>query len=245
MPAWIALARHLGLATLSGAIAGVLVGGLLGRVVMRISGFTAGPALVGVTTENGNRVGDITFNGTLGLVIFVGLASGVLGGIVYAIVEPWLRRVRPWHGLANGVALLLALGSTVLDPANFDFRRFGVPLLNVAMFAALFVIFGLVIAWLFDSLSTLRQGTGVAARAVDILAWLALVPAVAVVVLFMGGGAGLDPLLAVAVVAALLVPAIVRWRGLPPAIGYACLAGPLLLGAARTLSGLPSLVAGF
>src|SRR5687768_3404562 len=119
MAAWIALARHLGIASLSGILSGILVGGVLGRIAMRVSGFTAGPALVGVTTANGNRVGDITFGGTLALVIFVGLVSGVLGGIVYAIVEPWLGRARPWHGLLYGVGLLLTAGFTVLDPANF------------------------------------------------------------------------------------------------------------------------------
>lgn len=245
MATWIAVARHLGTASLAGVLAGVVVGGLLGRVVMRISGFTAGPALVGVHTANGNRVGDITFEGTLALVLFTGLASGLVGGVIYAVVEPWLRRVRPWHGVAYGAALLLAFGFTVLDPSNFDFKRFGVPALNVAMFAALFVIFGVAIAWLFDALGALRARTGTAARAVDILAWLALVLAVTAVVLFVGGAAGLDPLTAIVILAALLVPAIVRWRGLPPAIGYASLVGMLLLGAARTLSGLPSLVAGF
>jgi hypothetical protein len=233
------------MAVLSGVIAGVMVGGLLGRVVMRISGFIAGPALVGVTTENGNRVGDITIEGTIALVVFTGLALGLVGGIVYAVMEPWLRRVRPWHGLAYGVALLLAFGSAVLDPSNFDFTRFGVPALNVAMFAALFVIFGLAIAWLFDALGALRIGSGKAARAVDILAWLALVPAAAAVVLFIGGIAGLDPLAAVAILAVLLVPAIVRWRALPAAIGYASIISVVLLGAARTLSGLPQLLAGF
>ena len=233
------------MATLSGVVAGVLVGGLLGRVVMRISGFTAGPALVGVTTENGNRVGDITFGGTFALVMFVGLPFGLLGGMLYAVVEPWLRRVRPWHGLAYGVALLLAFGFIVLDPNNFDFTRFGVPVLNVAMFAALFLIFGVTIGWLFDTLGSLRAGKGPAARVVDILAWLSLVPAGLVVVLFIGGVAGLEPPLAILIVAALLVPAVVRWRGLPQEIGYASLAAVLLLGAARTLSGLPDLVRGF
>lgn len=138
-----------------------------------------------------------------------------------------------------------AAGFTVLDPSNFDFTRFGVPLLNVAMFAALFLIFGVMIAWLFDSLRALRDGNGPAARVVDILAWLSLVPAVLLVVLFVGGAAGLEPPLSILILAVLLVPAIVRWRGLPRAIGYASLAGMVLLGAARTLSGLPSLLAGF
>ncbi|HET6700223.1 MAG TPA: hypothetical protein VFH14_00355, partial [Gemmatimonadaceae bacterium] len=243
--AWIALARHLGLAALSGAVAGILVGGVLGRIAMRISGFAAGPALAGVSTANGERVGDITFGGTLALMILVGLPFGVVGGVLYAIVEPWLRRARPWHGVAYGAGLLLATGFFVLDPSNFDFTRFGPPLLNVAMFAALFLIFGVTIAWLFDGLRALRDGSGRAARITDILAWLSLVPTVIVVMLFVGGTAGLDPLLAILVAAVLLVPAIVRWRGLPRAIGYASLAGVVLFGAARTLSGLPGLLRGF
>jgi hypothetical protein len=245
MAVGMALARHLGMASLAGAITGVLVGGLLGRVVMRISGFTAGPTLIGVTTENGNRVGDITFGGTLGLVMFVALPFGLLGGILYAIVEPWLRRARPWHGLAYGAGLLLAIGFLVLDPANFDFTRFGSPLLNVAMFAALFLIFGVMIAWLFDTLRALRERNGPGARVVGILAWISFVLAVLVVVLFVGGAAGLEPPTSILIMAVLLIPAIVRWRGLPRVVGYASLAGMLLLGAARTLSGLPELLRGF
>lgn len=246
MAGWIAVARHLGTASLAGVIAGMVVGGLLGRIVMRVSGFTAGPALAGVRTSNGNRVGDITFDGTLALVLFTGLAAGLVGGIVYAVVEPWLRRARPWHGLAYGVALLLVFGFTVLDPSNFDFRRFGVAALNVAMFAALFVIFGAATAWLFDALGALRAGMGAAARLTDFLAWLALAPAVIVAVLILSSVGGLgDPVITITIVGPLLVAAVVRWRGLPEAFGYASLAAGVLLGAARTLSGLPELIAGF
>jgi hypothetical protein len=238
------VARHIGTASLAGIVAGVLVGGLLGRIVMRISGFMAGPALAGVQTENGNVVGDITVAGTIALIVFVGLPSGILGGLLYALLEPWLRRLRPWHGLAYGVALLATAGFTFLDPVNFDFSRFGVTALNIAMFAALFVLFGVATARLFDKLHVLRAGTTAAARTVDILAWLALLLAALVVLLFLGGGAGLEPVLAAVIVAVLLVPAIVRWRALPPAIGYASLIVVLLLGAARTLTGVLQLLTG-
>ncbi|MEP6694180.1 MAG: hypothetical protein ABJB39_06015 [Chloroflexota bacterium] len=246
MRTWIASGRHLGTAALASALAGTVVGGLLGRVVMRVSGFTAGPALVGVTTSNGNRVGDITFAGTAILVIFVALAAGVLGGVVYAVVEPWLRRLRPWHGLAYGVALLLAFGFSVLEPTNFDFKRFGMPALNVAMFAALFVLFGVVTAWLFEGLQKVRAGTGRAAQVVDILAWMAVAPVVLAAGLAAVSVGGLDaPLYSLLVVAALVVAVLVRWRGLPLAIGYASLVGAMLLGAARLLPGLPNLLTGF
>lgn len=245
MTTLVRVARHVGTSSLAGIIAGVVVGGLLGRVVMRISGFAAGPALVGVHTSNGNRVGDITFAGTLALVVFVGLAAGLFGGIVYAVVEPWLRRARPWHGLAFGVGLFLAFGFLVLEPSNFDFRRFGVAVLNVAMFTALFVIFGAATAWLFDAVKALRAGTGGAARVVDVLAWFALVPAVIVSVLIAISVGGLgDPVTTITIVGPLLAAAIVRWRGLPEVFGYASLAAGVLLGAARTLTGLPELLAG-
>ncbi|HUQ42486.1 MAG TPA: hypothetical protein VM052_08290, partial [Candidatus Limnocylindrales bacterium] len=51
------------------------------------------------------------------------------------------------------------------------------------------------------------------------------------------GGVG-DPLLLIVFAAVTIVPAIVRWRGLPPVIAYAAFALPFLVGALRTLSGI-------
>lgn len=248
MPAWTALARHLGIATLSGVISGVVVGGLLGRVVMRISGFAAGPSMVGVRTEAGNPVGDVTFAGTLALVFFVGIPAGLLGGVVYGIVEPWLRRLRPWHGLAYGSALLAAVGFTVLDPFNFDFNRFGPPPLNLALFAALFVIFGVATAWLFDRLRALSAMAGTTARVVDVLSLLALGPAGLAVALGVVGAVeastGNTPV-ALVIIGALALAAIVRWLGLPRPLGYVCLIGALLLGATRTVGNVLHVLYGF
>ncbi len=137
------LGRHVGLATLAGIIAGGIVGGLGGRIAMRVTAFG---------------------------VLLVGVALGVLGGLVYAVVEPWLRRFRPWHGLAFGIFLLVAAGISVLDPVNSDFGRFGSAPLNVAMFAALFVLFGGLIAWIFDRLPAMAPQVGTRARFVAGLA---------------------------------------------------------------------------
>jgi hypothetical protein len=235
MATWGAGASHLGTASLAGLIAGVLVGGLLGRVAMRISGFAAGPSMVGARTENGNPVGDITLGGTLALVVFVGIATGLLGGILYALMEPWLRRLRPWHGLVFGVALLAAFGFTVFDPFNFDFARFGPAPLNVAMFASLFVAFGVATAWVFDRLRALPAMSGTIARAVDLLALLSLATAAFVVVASVADGASGNTLVALAIFGALALAAVVRWRGLPLQLGYACLVGALALGATRTI----------
>jgi hypothetical protein len=136
--------RELGVAAVAGALAGVLVGGLGGRVAMRISGAMSDQARVGLAvTDNGNLLGDITLGGTIALVIFAGLIPGVLAGIFYAAARPWLRPLGRWAGLAFGMALLAAMGSLVLDPFNIDFRKFGVPIVNVALFALLFPLFGI------------------------------------------------------------------------------------------------------
>ena len=232
------------MASLAGLIAGIVVGGLLGRLVMRVSGFTAGSALVGARTSNGNRVGDITLDGTLALVLFVGVPVGLVAGFGFAAVEPWIRRLRPWHGLVFGAALFATFGFAVVDPTNVDFRLFGLTALNAAMFAGLFIVFGVLIAWLFDRLRAAVGGSGVRARATEIAAWLALGPAV-VATAFIVVGSGLEPLLTILLVLPFVIAAIARWRGLPTRIGYAALAVPLLAGAARTFGGVAELLSGF
>lgn len=115
---------------------------------MRLIAVVAGPSVTGQVTANGNIVGDITAGGTLVLVIFSGAASGLIGGLLHAAVRPSLPAAGARRALAFGLLLLAMLGYSVLDPENPDFRRFGSPLVNVGLFAALTVVFGMLVAWL-------------------------------------------------------------------------------------------------
>lgn len=236
------LARHLGAASLAGIVAGIVVGGLLGRVAMRIAGFTSRPELAGTLTSNGNRVGEITFPGTMAIVVFVGIVGGIGGGVLYASAEPWLRS-RRWKGLLFGIALFVALGFSVVDPSNVDFKRFGVTALNVALFAALFIAFGVVVAWIFERIRRTIDGTGAAARGLEIVAWSAAIGAGALAAISFVSFGGLDdPVAAALFAAAVLIPAVVRWRRLPRAVAYAAFAVPIAAGGARTLAGLRDLL---
>ena len=236
------LGRHVGAAAISGIIAGVLVAGLAGRIAMRVAGFASRPELIGTLTSNGNRVGDVTFQGTLALALFVGLATGIGGGVLYASAEPWLRS-RRWKGLIFGTGLLAALGFTVLDAANIDFKRFGVPVANVTMFAALFIVFGVAVAWSFDRIRRAIDGTGVIARPLEIVAGLAAIVALgSSMLLFLSPGGLGEPVTIVMVAVAVLVPPLVRWRGLPRGLGYAGFGGPILVGTFRTVAGLRDLL---
>ena len=234
--------RHLGAASLAGIIAGVLVGGLLGRVVMRVAGATSRPELAGSLTSNGNRLGEITFAGTLALILFVGVIAGIGGGVLFASAEPWLRSRRR-KGLIFGAALLVALGFSVLDPTNIDFERFGITPLNLVLFAALFIAFGVAIAWLFDRIRTAIDGAGPVAMALTISCWLSALAALAVAVLSVVSVGGLGELLPAAAFAlVVLVPPLVLWRHLPRRIAYAAFAAPVVAGGLRTLDGLRQLL---
>jgi hypothetical protein len=132
-------------------IAGGLVGGLGSRLVMRLAALAA-PEVRGTLTENGNVVGEITFEGTIALMIFAGLSSTVFGSGVFVVARPWLPRRTIPRGLVFGAFLLALTGAAVVDAANADFVILGDRLLNVTMFSSLFIAFGLVASFAFTVL---------------------------------------------------------------------------------------------
>ena len=144
------LFREIAAGSLSGIVVGIIVGGLGSRLVMRLSAIAAGSTVQGITTSNGNRVGDITLGGTVALIFFGGVFAGLFGGLLYASLRLWLAPFGRWRGLIFGLGVLGLAGSLILDGANSDFIVLRPPVLNVAMFAALFPIFGVALAPVFD-----------------------------------------------------------------------------------------------
>jgi hypothetical protein len=131
---------------ISGVVAGIVVGGLGGRVVMRIAALLH-PDAVGALTENGNRIGAITLGGTLSLVLF-GLISCAMAGAVWVIVSPWI----PGHAgvRALGTAgIAIAIGTPLLIIGrNPDFVILDHDPTVVALLVALVGAIGLSIALL-------------------------------------------------------------------------------------------------
>lgn len=145
-----ALIRRVFALGFAGIIVGTVVGGLGGRIVMRISAIAAGDALQGIRTEAGNRVGEITLGGTIALIIFGGALSGAAAAIVVVAARPWLPQRRGLRGISLGLFLLAVAGSFIIDADNFDFMILDPPLLNIGMFAGLFLLFGLLVLPLAD-----------------------------------------------------------------------------------------------
>ncbi len=142
--------RATSVGVLSGLAAGAIVAGVGSRVIMKVVAVTAGPEARGMLTDNRNLVGDFT---TDSLALFVvGAFLGTFGGLLYAASRVWLPRAARGRGLLFGVLLLGAFGTAILEPDNVDFRRFGNPQVNVALFATLFLLFGILIAPLADGI---------------------------------------------------------------------------------------------
>ncbi len=136
--------RAAGIGVLAGVATGFIAGGVGGRVAMKVVALTAGAAAQGRITENGNRIGAFTTD-TIFL-LFFSTILGMVGGLLYMALRPWLPSYPPWRGLTFGAVLLATVGTATIDAHNFDFTRFGIPWLNVALFASLFLLFGLVVA---------------------------------------------------------------------------------------------------
>src|SRR2546422_11229025 len=92
------LVREVAAGSLSGIVVGIIVGGLGSRLVMRLAAIAGGSGVQGITTSNGNRVGEITGGGTIALILFGGVVAGLFGGLLYASPRPWLPRVGPRRG---------------------------------------------------------------------------------------------------------------------------------------------------
>jgi len=109
---------------LAALIVGILVGGVGARLMMRAAALLV-PEAEGSFTENGNRIGDITLGGTMGLVIFGGLLVTLFLATIWVSISPWL----PGGALAKGVlAMPIAIAFAargLVDGRNPDFDVLG------------------------------------------------------------------------------------------------------------------------
>jgi hypothetical protein len=229
--------RRIALAVVACGFAGVLVGGIGSRVVMRIAAIAA-PEARGLLTENGNVVGEFTLVGTIGLLVFAGIASAVAGAGTFVLTDPWLPRRTVARGLVLGGILLASFGSAIVDPANADFVLLGERALNVAMFSGLFLAFGLVAS---GGLAVLDRRVPAAATFSPRSWALALLVAVPAILGVIGVAIGFDARLGVPLVVArgsIVLAQVLDRRGSPMTARLVRAAATATLIAVVTIVGL-------
>jgi len=117
----VSVLRDIARAALAGLIVGVVVLGVGGRIVMRLAALID-PSSAGRHTENGNRVGDITLEGTAVLIIFGGLLVGAAASVVWVAIQEWIPG-RPAVRAVLAMPIAVALtGFQLVRPENHDFR---------------------------------------------------------------------------------------------------------------------------
>lgn len=259
------LVRHVALGGIAGVVTGIAIGGGGSRLFMRIAGAAAPDSVQGATTEAGFTVGEVTFGGTVALIVFVGVIVGVIGAALYLIFRPWLSWAGRWGGAAIGL-VLFAVGSATSDamnPDNFDFAILGNSVLLVVLIAALFVGFGFMVDALFGFFDARLPGEEEGWRSVGVL--YATISAIGLVLvsmvpfaIFVGDSACScgPPILAswsVAVAAigtailwvAALVPRSPRWLRLGAGtLGYGGTVGALVFGLVRAMSDAADIIGG-
>lgn len=188
--------RTVAVSVFAGFLCGMVALGIGSRLAMRVVALLAGDADLGKETDAGFTVGDITVGGTLFLA-FLGGAAGTFGGMLYAATRRRLAWSGRWCGLAFGGLALGIFGSPLIEGSNPDFAEFGMPIVNIAMFAVLFVFFGILIAPVYDNLQRAvpAAGPGVVSYAlflVQAAGMLLLVPATGIVMVALIAEAGAD-----------------------------------------------------
>ncbi len=182
--------RDIARSGLAGLAVGVIVGGLGGRVAMRVVALLI-PKAFGSFTANGNRIGDITIEGTLSLMIFAGLFVGIFVAVIWVVVLAWLPRALGFRMLA-AIPLAIGLGAFgLIEGNNPDFSVLGYDPRVVAVLLGLVGLVGVsmavVDAWLDRRLPPARSVTSTATGVYAVIALIGSLFAVAVAATFLGG----------------------------------------------------------
>jgi len=125
----------------AGFVAGLIAGGVGSRLAMRILALTS-PDAQGALTEAQEVVGEISLGGTAFLLV-VGALLGIGGGLAYVALRRWLPKRAT--GLVLGLLALAVSGRVLVDPDNIDFVILDPASLGIAMFAALPILFGVLV----------------------------------------------------------------------------------------------------
>ena len=138
--------------TAAGALAGLVVGGIGGRLVMLALRVLSDPIVIGLTSDDGFEIGQVTFGGSFQLAGAMA-AAGAANGVLYSVLRdtiPSRARAALWSLFAAGVG-----GALFVHADGVDFTLLDPQWLAVAAFVALpglaaLVVVVLVERWLAD-----------------------------------------------------------------------------------------------
>jgi hypothetical protein len=151
----LASARRVSAGVVGGLAMGALIGGIGGRLAMFVLRLTSDPSLHGLKTDDDFTIG--RFSGETMFLVLATAALGVIGGLVYLAVRPWLPE--RWRAALTGVFGGIVGGALFIRPDGIDFTRLDPLPLAIVMFIALPAIYGVTMSLFVERL--LRSSSGV------------------------------------------------------------------------------------
>jgi hypothetical protein len=134
----LASARRVSAGVVGGLATGALIGGIGGRLAMFVLRLTSDPSLHGLKTDDEFTIG--RFSGETMFLVLVTAGLGVIGGLVYLAVRPWLPE--RWRAALAGLFGAIVGGAAFIRPDGIDFTRLDPLPLAIVMFTALPAIYG-------------------------------------------------------------------------------------------------------
>lgn len=159
------------LIVLAGVTLGVVVGGVGGRVAMGVLRLTSPDTVVGLTSDDGFEIGQVTLGGTYNLLV-VGAALGVLGAALHGLVAPWLIGPGWFQHVTVALGSGAVVGSMLVHTDGVDFAALEPAWLAIATFIAIPALFGGLVGPVLERLARpgAWSGTGWRRPALPVLA---------------------------------------------------------------------------
>ena len=136
-------ARRLAAVTAAGALLGLAVGGVGGRLAMfTLAELNEGAA--GMTSDDGFTIGQLTLMGSLNL-LFAGTVLGAIGAAIYAVLRPLVIGPAWFRVLSIGLGPAVVVGEQLVHVDGVDFAL-DPAWLAIALFVLIPGVYGALLA---------------------------------------------------------------------------------------------------
>lgn len=142
-------ARRLGVAALAGGVAGLVAGGIGGRLFMLALARLNHPRATGVLSDDGFIIGQFTLAGTLNL-LMVATVLGAIGGLVWLTIRGLRFGPLWWRRVSLPLGATLVIGSMMVHSDGVDFTLLDPPLVAVALTLSIPLLATILVTWLGD-----------------------------------------------------------------------------------------------
>jgi hypothetical protein len=144
--------EELRIVVVAGALVGVAIGGVGLRLAMLVLRVTSPDYVVGLTSDDGFVIGEVSLLGTYQVVALGGVV-GLLGAGAWRLVQPWLVGPGWFHRFTFALTAGLFVGGMILHADGVDFRVLEPLWLAVVLFVGLPVLVALVLSLAVDAVA--------------------------------------------------------------------------------------------